>query len=264
MFAHFRAALPPGDLLLIFGQNENGRKALELAFDDVARAFDHYLENDNKGRPFFIAAHSQGSCHGIRLLEEKIDEHPCFENFIAAYLGGHRITMDKFGRTLHQIHASEKADDLAAIISWDTVYDGFEHVGIDTPTGLHYPEGWERTHGKDRVATNILTWERGEDHGHHDLHGGALRLKAANIDMSIFYDGIPMGVETKEIYMMDDLLISAQNKNQALVATEIDGTKLKSFAGPTGSLHNSDYGLFYMNIRDNAALRAKTFLETSR
>jgi hypothetical protein len=242
-------------------QGENGRRALEFAYDDVARAFDHYMRHDNNGRPFFIASHSQGTTHAIRLLAEKIDDHTSFNQLIAAYLGGHRITMDKFGRTLHQIKPSERADDLGVVISWDTIYDGFEGVGIDTPAGLYYPDGWERTHGKERIATNPLTWKRGEELGTADLHKGAVRFKVKNIDMSVFYDPTPMGVDTQDIFIADGLEVSAQNKNQALCVKEVEGTGLKAFAGPNGSLHNSDFGLFYMNIRENAELRAQTFLK---
>ena len=39
----------------------------------MKQAFQYFLENFSKGRPFIIASHSQGTHHAIRLLKEEID-----------------------------------------------------------------------------------------------------------------------------------------------------------------------------------------------
>jgi hypothetical protein len=36
----------------------NGDQALDLAYEDVARAFENFLQNRNEGRPFILAGHS--------------------------------------------------------------------------------------------------------------------------------------------------------------------------------------------------------------
>jgi hypothetical protein len=61
---------------------------LAFAYQDVARAFDYFLENFNAGRPFILASHSQGTHHGIRLLRERIDGTPLAQKLVAAYLIG--------------------------------------------------------------------------------------------------------------------------------------------------------------------------------
>ena len=41
------------------GAIEDRRKATEVAYSDVRRAFLYYLEHLNQGRPFLVASHSQ-------------------------------------------------------------------------------------------------------------------------------------------------------------------------------------------------------------
>ncbi|TNE36537.1 MAG: DUF3089 domain-containing protein [Alphaproteobacteria bacterium] len=239
----------------------NGRRALEFAYEDVVRAFEHYIEHDNKGRPFVIAGHSQGSNHGIRLLEEKIDGSELFDRFVSGYVIGQRIPTDKFERTLSQIKMSEHADDLRTVVTWDTIQAGFENMVADMAVGHYYPEGWEASLGKEKVAINPLLWKRGTEAAPADLHKGVLRVKSKNIDMSIFYDGVPMGVDTYDIQILEDFNVSTRNVEGQLIAASNKPERLSAIAGPGGSLHNFDYSLFYMNIRENVERRVKRFLE---
>ena len=54
----------------------SGKDALQLAYGDVERAFDYYIEHYNQGRPFILAGHSQGSVHARTLLEKRITGTP--------------------------------------------------------------------------------------------------------------------------------------------------------------------------------------------
>jgi hypothetical protein len=62
---------------------------LDLAYQDVEAAFDYYLQYFNKGRPFIVVRHSQGTTHTLRLLEEKIDNTPLYRQLVAAYVVGY-------------------------------------------------------------------------------------------------------------------------------------------------------------------------------
>jgi len=62
--------------------------AFELAYNDVKATFSFYLNNLNKGKPIIIAAHSQGTTHGKRLLKEFFDNKPLQNKLVAAYLIG--------------------------------------------------------------------------------------------------------------------------------------------------------------------------------
>ena len=63
--AHYRSFSPPH----IEGKND-GIKALLLAYSDIKAAFQYYIKHENKGRPFILAGHSQGSLHLMLLMQE--------------------------------------------------------------------------------------------------------------------------------------------------------------------------------------------------
>lgn len=54
-------------------QSSERSLCFDVAYDDVRRAFDSYLQNDNQGRGFVIFGHSQGGQITSRLLRERIE-----------------------------------------------------------------------------------------------------------------------------------------------------------------------------------------------
>ncbi|MEO6404947.1 MAG: DUF3089 domain-containing protein [Ferruginibacter sp.] len=67
---------------------DSAAAAFDFAYQDVKTAFIYYLEHYNHGRPFIIAAHSQGTTHATRLIKEMIDGKPLQKQMICAYLVG--------------------------------------------------------------------------------------------------------------------------------------------------------------------------------
>ena len=64
------------------------KKAFDTAYHDIKNAFQHYLNNENKGRPIIIASHSQGTIHAARLLKEFFEDKPLYSQLVVAYLWG--------------------------------------------------------------------------------------------------------------------------------------------------------------------------------
>lgn len=64
------------------------RQAHDLAYRDVARAFDAFLAAQPADRPIVLAGHSQGSFILKRLLAEKIAGKPLAKRIAAAYIVG--------------------------------------------------------------------------------------------------------------------------------------------------------------------------------
>ena len=71
----------------------------ELNYSDVRDAWNHYLANDNDGRPFVIIGHSQGTGLLKRLLAEEIDGKPVAKQMLSAMLIGSNILVAK-GKTV--------------------------------------------------------------------------------------------------------------------------------------------------------------------
>ena len=77
-------------------QREDASKALNLAYEDVKKAFQYYLDHYNNGRPIVIASHSQGSYHAMRLLQDFFDGKALQKQLVVAYLVGRAIPVDTF------------------------------------------------------------------------------------------------------------------------------------------------------------------------
>jgi hypothetical protein len=118
----------------------DGRAALDTAYADVKKAFLHYLTYWNRGRPFIIASHSQGSYHGARLVAEFMDRGHLRSQLIAAYLPGMPIPKDTFP----QLPICASPEQTGCVISWSTYARNYRPEGVD----------WENT-----VAVNPLTWD---------------------------------------------------------------------------------------------------------
>ncbi len=70
--------------------------AFELAYQDIKKAFQYFLANNNDGHPIIIASHSQGTTHAIRLLKEFFDGTALQDKLVAAYLVGMYIPENYF------------------------------------------------------------------------------------------------------------------------------------------------------------------------
>lgn len=67
----------------------------KLAYDDVADAWHHYLQHDNKGRGVILIGHSQGARLLGELTKHEIEGKPVQQQLVAAYLIGYNIGVAK-------------------------------------------------------------------------------------------------------------------------------------------------------------------------
>jgi len=222
----------------------NGIPALELAYTDVKAAFDYYITHYNQGRPFILAGHSQGARHGIRLLAEEIEGKPHATRMVAAYLVGYPLKLTKMDRPFVFTDMCRTAKDTGCVVNWNTALEGGDtqkfRARIDLNIGL--PEV-QRTATGAQVCTNPLSWS---PNGTADAsaHLGAINFNRDH--------NAPIGPVRKN-------LISARCEDGYLFISN-PGEDFQKLVMPGGNYHNYDYNLFYMNIRENAIARARTFL----
>jgi hypothetical protein len=69
-------------------ETEDGKQALAFAYEDVKKALEYYHKNLNKGRPWILASHSQGTHHAAKLLAEVISKSSMGKSMVAAYTLG--------------------------------------------------------------------------------------------------------------------------------------------------------------------------------
>ena len=92
-----------------------------VQYDDVLDAWNHYLKNDNGGRPVAIIAHSQGSFIMTRLIAEEIDGKPVQSRLVSAILLGTNIPVPKgqdVGGAFKKIPLCRKPDQTGCLISY--------------------------------------------------------------------------------------------------------------------------------------------------
>lgn len=61
------------------------------AYGDVVAAWRHYLEHHNRGRPFVLIGHSQGTIHLTQLLAREIEGTPAADRMLSALLIGFNV-----------------------------------------------------------------------------------------------------------------------------------------------------------------------------
>ncbi|MEO0778224.1 MAG: DUF3089 domain-containing protein [Bacteroidota bacterium] len=198
--------------------------ALDLAYRDVRAAFEYYLEHYNRGRPILIAAHSQGTRHGVQLLREFFDGQPLQAQLVAAYLVGLPVRKTEF----EGIPPCATPTATGCFCAWRTFKRG------------HYPKGLPT--GDHIAVTNPLNWSTdGTYAGFEQNQGGVLR----NFDR-----GPRVGLTDAQVER--GLLWAAKPR--------FFGKIFITFK----NYHVADYNLYYANVRQNAQERITAFLEGTK
>lgn len=251
---------------------KNAEKALELAFSDIVRAFDFYIKNWNDGRPFFIAGHSQGALHAMRLLEQRIENSDIRDRFVAAYVVGFRFPQDKFGTAFKNLKTAERPDQTGCIAAWDTYIEGGT-PGRRLENRIHWyadedgKSHWEKCGNKNPFGVNPLNWRRTHETVASTENAGAINSEFAGPRPDI------MKMHNKETAKVVCTGLSAPFKHEVSATLKKDGFLYISkplnrvfsmLLLPRGNYHMYDFALFYMNIRENVGVRLRTFLEKGK
>jgi hypothetical protein len=244
------------------GMQKGGREALKIAYKDVLDAFEVYLKHYNNGRPFFIAGHSQGSLHIIRLLEERIEGTPLVTQLVAAYPLGFWFPGDKFGTTLNKIVPATSATRLHSVVAWDTFLEsGGPMRKMDKGEISYSVNGkleWKKRTGLVPLCVNPLSWSTYQTPAPDTLNKGAVYMQ---------FEGNPpswaehltedkLGLNCTGLSKPFVAEVSAKvGKDNFLYVSEPKHDAFKTMIMPGGNMHVYDFGLFYMNLRENIQAR---------
>ena len=80
---------------LLAGSAGGGALSRGVGYDDLAAAWKHYLDNDNKGRGVVLIGHSQGAMLLDELIRREIDGKPIQAQIVSALLLGANIAVPK-------------------------------------------------------------------------------------------------------------------------------------------------------------------------
>ncbi len=201
---------------------------------DVTAAFDYFINHYNNGRPYIIAAHSQGSNIMMLLLADYMKQHPELQKrMVAAYIIGYDVTQAYLDKNKHLTFA-QWATDTGVLISWNTEAP---EIGGSNPV---MADGVG-------VCINPLSWTRTAEPADASLNLGCAALENGQLISTI--PGFA------------DAIIDLSRGTVTCSTVDPDVYSLPGGVFPAGVYHGQDYGFYYYNIRQNAQDRANAFLK---
>lgn len=221
---------------------DNARQALDFAYRDVLAAYQVFLAQAPADRPIILAAHSQGSLHLMRLLQERVRGAPEANRIAAAYVIGWPVS-EMADLPAMPLPACERPDQAGCLISYQSFSEPADFSQVtdvyDASTG---PGGVSRN-GTPMLCTNPLTGTRGGTAG-REANLGTL---VPNDDFSEAQFG--RGLVPARCGERGFLLVGP---NDAL-------PDMGPYALPGNNYHVYDYALFWANIRADAERRLTAF-----
>ena len=215
-------------------KSEDAQKALDLAYADVAAAFEEFLRQVPKKSPIILAAHSQGALHLERLLREKVAGKPVARRIVAAYVVGWPISVKSDLPTLG-LPACASPDQADCILSWMTFAD---------PPNADFFHDWEKTNGlnggerrrEDALCVNPISGTLNGTAPSQDNVGTL--IPTADMRSATFQAGAIGAHCDKGLLILDG-----------------PAPQLGSYVLPGNNYHVYDYALFWGSIRRDAERR---------
>ncbi len=211
-----------------------------LPYTDMKAALDYFFEKCNNGRPFIIAAHSQGSALLKYVLKNYFKEHQdYYKRMVAAYPIGFSITKDDLEQYPY-LKFAEGESDAGVIISYNT--EGPKNVEENANNKVVLPGA---------ISINPLNWKRDETYAPASENKGSIVLEM---------DG------TTPVRKIVNLDVDAQvnlARGVIVTTTKEPVTNMPDFFGPA-SFHENDYSFFYKNLQENVAKRIATYKSNAK
>jgi len=111
-----------------FSTKGDQKHFFDVAYSDIAAAFDAYLARFDRGHRIVIIGHSQGSQMAARLLQERFDQHPDMRaRLLVAMPIGFTVDIPNgatTGGTFASLAPCTRADETSCIVSYLSIHDG--------------------------------------------------------------------------------------------------------------------------------------------
>ncbi|HEY0682861.1 MAG TPA: DUF3089 domain-containing protein [Steroidobacter sp.] len=221
----------------------SGASALQLAYNDVERAFDYFVQNYSRDRPFVLAAHSQGSAHLAKLLERRITGSHLRNRLVAAYPIGFSLDGEALARTVPDVPVCQSAEQTGCMVSWNAVG----------------PEAKQFADTSKNICVNPLTWKTDGAPAEAALNLGGVSYPGKFAGALADLKELPQEfIDAKPI--VEPGIADAQCVNGMLLVRQIRSANYSSRPMGRDNYHVYDYHLFAMNLRKNVELRVAQYL----
>jgi hypothetical protein len=119
----------------------SGEKALSLAYEDVKRAFEYYMQYYNMGRPVIIASHSQGTWICRKLLKDFFDTPDKKKQLVCAYIIGYAVDASSYST----LSSCKSAEETNCFVTWSTFKSSYAGKGL-------------KSHTLNMISVNPVSW----------------------------------------------------------------------------------------------------------
>lgn len=222
---------------------ESARQALDLAYRDVLAAYEEFLREAPADRPIILAAHSQGSLHLMRLLEERVRGAPEAQRIAAAYIIGWPVSQDADVPAI-PLPPCQSADEAGCFVSFQSFSEPADPSQVTEVYDASVGPGGVSRSGSPMVCTNPLTGARGGAPAAADRNLGTLVPNEDFTEAEFRRGAVPARCDLRGFLLIGD--------NGAL-------PDMGPYALPGNNYHVYDYALFWANIRTDAERRLTAF-----
>ncbi len=196
-------------------------QAFDTAYADIKTAFEYYLKYLNNGKPIVIASHSQGTTHAKKLLNEFFDGKPLQQKLVVAYLVGMPVEKKWFANIL----PCNTPTQTNCFCSWRTFKNG-------------YKPDYVLAEKDSVVVTNPITWNTEKPAATRFDNKGSILQNFNKLKYNVV---------------------------DANIAGNVLWTIKPRFFGniflTTKNYHIADYNFYYISIKENVALRIRSYSE---
>jgi hypothetical protein len=209
----------------------DGDRAIDVAFTDVAAAFAEFRRR-TQGRPFIIAAHSQGAVLSARLVREVVASSSERGLLVAAYLVGAPLVLEDLGG----VPLCTTPTSTGCVVTFNA--RGAEHVDVGVDFAALKRPGLLCTN--PTAASTTTTFVQRE------YHGGAVFFDAPTPAL------LPMFVASR---CRDDGILEVTNMSSLPDRGVMDAVLVRVMGGH--NFHPVEYQLFYTDLRADAVRRSR-------
>lgn len=204
-----------------FINNDETRSAFDIAYSDIKRAFEFYLEHYNNNRPIIIAGHSQGALMAERLLKEFFDGKSLQQKLVVAYIVGWSIPENSF----EKITGCTDSLQTNCFCGWRTFKENYIPVYIRNEQTVSF-------------VTNPLSWTTTNEYISLEKNKG-----------SVLRDFNKIIRHTTDAQIHNGVLWANKPKFPGAIFYQ------------SKNYHIGDINLFYMNMRENIEQRIFSYLK---
>jgi hypothetical protein len=237
-------------LFAFFTHKFDGTEARRIAYGDVRRAFEHFVQVTESARPIILVGYGQGGLHIQRLLIDYFQTDPDLRSRLAAaYMIDNATPITLFEGPLRQTPPCNAVTDIRCIVS----YADFERTdGDEIERYRRRSMNWttegelEPVEGKAILCVNPLSWTISEARAAPDVHLGA--ASATGLRFGATPAALPKAV-------------GASCANGTLIVDRPTQSFLRRRDWMGAKWRARTYNLFFFDLRHDAERRAT---ETAR